>query len=217
MRAPFQDGDFPGPVKYGYLNVGVVEHGPAGAARTHRLLPLPAPDRVRRAGPVGGRRARRRAAGARGAGRHGRDRGQRAVGRRAAARRPGRRRGRRHGRLLRRAAARPVPRRVRDAGRRRSRPGRRRRGARRRLRPAADAAPGCDLVVHTSATSAGLQRSLDLLAPEGIGHRTELVRRRRGHACHSAAPSTPGGSASGRARSAPSHPRGGRPGRTPIG
>lgn len=28
MRAPFQDGDFPGPVRYGYLNVGVVEHGP---------------------------------------------------------------------------------------------------------------------------------------------------------------------------------------------
>ena len=28
MRAPFQDGDFPGPVKYGYLNVGVVESGP---------------------------------------------------------------------------------------------------------------------------------------------------------------------------------------------
>jgi len=27
MRAPFQDGDFPGPVKYGYLNVGVVEAG----------------------------------------------------------------------------------------------------------------------------------------------------------------------------------------------
>jgi threonine dehydrogenase-like Zn-dependent dehydrogenase len=29
MRAPFQDGEFPGPVKYGYLNVGVVEQGPA--------------------------------------------------------------------------------------------------------------------------------------------------------------------------------------------
>ncbi|OJF11515.1 zinc-dependent alcohol dehydrogenase [Couchioplanes caeruleus] len=29
MRAPFQDGDFPAPVKYGYLNVGVVERGPA--------------------------------------------------------------------------------------------------------------------------------------------------------------------------------------------
>ncbi|CAM3700430.1 zinc-dependent alcohol dehydrogenase [Smaragdicoccus niigatensis] len=29
MRAPFQDGEFPGPVKYGYLNVGVVEEGTA--------------------------------------------------------------------------------------------------------------------------------------------------------------------------------------------
>lgn len=29
MRAPFQDGEFPGPVKYGYLNVGVVEEGPS--------------------------------------------------------------------------------------------------------------------------------------------------------------------------------------------
>src|SRR3954463_9739153 len=27
-RAPFQDGDLPGPVKYGYLNVGAVEEGP---------------------------------------------------------------------------------------------------------------------------------------------------------------------------------------------
>lgn len=29
MRAPFQEGEFPGPVKYGYLNVGVVEDGPS--------------------------------------------------------------------------------------------------------------------------------------------------------------------------------------------
>ncbi|MEO8466173.1 MAG: zinc-binding alcohol dehydrogenase [Gammaproteobacteria bacterium] len=29
MRAPFQVGDFPAPVKYGYCNVGVVEEGPA--------------------------------------------------------------------------------------------------------------------------------------------------------------------------------------------
>ena len=29
MRAPFQRGDLPGPVTYGYLNVGVVEAGPA--------------------------------------------------------------------------------------------------------------------------------------------------------------------------------------------
>ncbi|MEU6552197.1 zinc-binding alcohol dehydrogenase [Streptomyces sp. NPDC046915] len=28
MRAPFQEGEFPGPVKYGYLSVGVVEEGP---------------------------------------------------------------------------------------------------------------------------------------------------------------------------------------------
>jgi NADPH:quinone reductase-like Zn-dependent oxidoreductase len=35
MRAPFQEGDFPGPVKYGYLNVGVVEEGdPALVGRT---------------------------------------------------------------------------------------------------------------------------------------------------------------------------------------
>jgi hypothetical protein len=30
MRAPFQGGDFPFPVKYGYLNVGEVEDGPEG-------------------------------------------------------------------------------------------------------------------------------------------------------------------------------------------
>jgi threonine dehydrogenase-like Zn-dependent dehydrogenase len=28
MRAPFQEGELPGPVKYGYLSVGVVEQGP---------------------------------------------------------------------------------------------------------------------------------------------------------------------------------------------
>jgi 2-desacetyl-2-hydroxyethyl bacteriochlorophyllide A dehydrogenase len=32
MRAPFQEGEFPAPVKYGYLNVGVVERGPARLA-----------------------------------------------------------------------------------------------------------------------------------------------------------------------------------------
>ena len=35
MRAPHQDGDFPGPVKYGYLSVGVVEAGePSLVGRT---------------------------------------------------------------------------------------------------------------------------------------------------------------------------------------
>jgi 2-desacetyl-2-hydroxyethyl bacteriochlorophyllide A dehydrogenase len=34
MRAPFQEGDFPGPVKYGYLNVGVIEEaGETGQAQ----------------------------------------------------------------------------------------------------------------------------------------------------------------------------------------
>jgi threonine dehydrogenase-like Zn-dependent dehydrogenase len=32
MRAPFQEGTFPAPVKYGYLSVGVVEQGPAELA-----------------------------------------------------------------------------------------------------------------------------------------------------------------------------------------
>ena len=48
MRAPFQDGDFPGPVKYGYLSVGVVEEGPAELDGSTGVLPLPAPDGVRR-------------------------------------------------------------------------------------------------------------------------------------------------------------------------
>ncbi len=32
MRAPFQSGNFPAPVKYGYINVGVVEAGPPSLA-----------------------------------------------------------------------------------------------------------------------------------------------------------------------------------------
>src|SRR5215468_4210686 len=35
MRAPFQAGDFPAPVKYGYNNVGVVESGPAALVGRH--------------------------------------------------------------------------------------------------------------------------------------------------------------------------------------
>ena len=59
-----------------------------------------------------------------------------------------------------------------------------------------DAPDGRDLVVHTSATSAGLQRSLDLLAPEGTvvelsWYGDEPRRRSR-----SAAASTPVGSRS---------------------
>jgi len=39
MRAPFQQGEFPGPVKYGYLSVGVVEQGPPGL-RGHTVFCL---------------------------------------------------------------------------------------------------------------------------------------------------------------------------------
>jgi 2-desacetyl-2-hydroxyethyl bacteriochlorophyllide A dehydrogenase len=39
MRAPFQEGDFPGPVKYGYLNVGIVESGPMAGQTVFCLYP----------------------------------------------------------------------------------------------------------------------------------------------------------------------------------
>jgi NADPH:quinone reductase-like Zn-dependent oxidoreductase len=39
MRAPFQEGDFPGPVKYGYLNVGIVEEGPLRGRTVFCLYP----------------------------------------------------------------------------------------------------------------------------------------------------------------------------------
>jgi threonine dehydrogenase-like Zn-dependent dehydrogenase len=39
MRAPFQEGEFPGPVKYGYLNVGVVEQGPLRGRTVFCLYP----------------------------------------------------------------------------------------------------------------------------------------------------------------------------------
>jgi threonine dehydrogenase-like Zn-dependent dehydrogenase len=35
MRAPFQAGEFPAPVKYGYSNVGIVEGGPAALVGRH--------------------------------------------------------------------------------------------------------------------------------------------------------------------------------------
>lgn len=39
MRCPFQEGDFPAPVKYGYASVGVIEDGPA-ALRGQRVFCL---------------------------------------------------------------------------------------------------------------------------------------------------------------------------------
>jgi threonine dehydrogenase-like Zn-dependent dehydrogenase len=41
MRAPFQAGEFPAPVKYGYCNVGVVEQGPAELRGRHVFCLFP--------------------------------------------------------------------------------------------------------------------------------------------------------------------------------
>jgi len=45
MRCPFQDGDFPGPVKYGYASVGRVESGPAELAGRRVFCLYPHQDR----------------------------------------------------------------------------------------------------------------------------------------------------------------------------
>ena len=104
MRAPFQEGEFPGPVKYGYASVGQVECGPADLKG--RLVFALYPHQTRYVVPAtavhvaaGGCAAR--------AGRARRQSGdgdQRRVGRAAARRRPSRGDRRRHGRLSRRLA-----------------------------------------------------------------------------------------------------------------
>ena len=182
MRAPFQDGDFPGPVKYGYLSVGVVEQRAAPAPWPHRVLPAPAPDVVRRAGRRGHRwcptaclpRGRCWPAPSRPPStRSGTPRP--CVGDRVAVVGAGM-----VGCCVARLLARH-PRGRGDARRRRPRPARGRRGARRRLRPAratADTGAG-DLVVHTSAH---LRGAAALPRPAGRGghrRRPQLVRRRR--------------------------------------
>ena len=202
MRAPHQDGDFPGPVKYGYLNVGVVEAGPSGAARQDRVLPAPAPDGVRRPG-----HGRDRGAGGRprrpgGARRDRRDRGQRALGRRAHGRRPGHRGRCRDGRLLRGAAAVRDPRRRGHPGRRRPDPGRGGRLPGRRVRPSlrgeGRTRPRRARERHRGRAAA---------ARSSCWHRTGRSSTSAGTATPrsgwtSAAPSTPGGCGCAPARSA---------------
>jgi len=167
MRTPFQEGDFPGPVKYGYLSVGAVEQGPRELRgrtvfclhphQTAYVVPAGSvavvpddvpPARAVLAGTVEtALNALWDAAPLAG------DRvavvGAGMVGCSVA-------------RLLSRFPAVEVTLVDVDAGRA-------------RVADALgvgfalpeDAADGRDLVVHSSATSAGLQRSLDLLAPEG--------------------------------------------------
>ena len=179
MRAPFQDGDFPGPVKYGYLNVGVVEDGPAHLRgrtvfclhphQTAYVVPASAvtvvPDDV----PV----ARAVLAGIVETAVNALWDAAPLVGDRVAVV------GRRDRGLLRGPAARAHPRRLRHA--RRRRPRARRRGGRARggLRPAR---PGAERA------RPGLPHQRDLRGPAAVagaagagghGHRAQLVRRRR--------------------------------------
>jgi threonine dehydrogenase-like Zn-dependent dehydrogenase len=167
MRAPFQEGDFPGPVKYGYLNVGAVEQGPPELCgrtvfclyphQTAYVVPAGAVSVVPEAVPP----ARAVLAGTVETAVNALWDAAPLVGDRVAVVGGGMV-GCCVARLLRRFPAVHVT--LVDVD-----------PARADVATALgvdfalpdDAEAGCDLVVHTSATSAGLQRSLDLLAPEG--------------------------------------------------
>jgi threonine dehydrogenase-like Zn-dependent dehydrogenase len=167
MRAPFQEGDFPGPVKYGYLNVGAVEQGPPELCgrtvfclyphQTAYVVPAGAVSVVPEAVPP----ARAVLAGTVETAVNALWDAAPLVGDRVAVVGGGMV-GCCVARLLRRFPAVHVT--LVDVD-----------PARADVATALgvdfalpdDAEGGCDLVVHTSATSAGLQRSLDLLAPEG--------------------------------------------------
>jgi threonine dehydrogenase-like Zn-dependent dehydrogenase len=167
MRAPFQEGEFPGPVKYGYLNVGAVEQGPPALRgrtvfclyphQTAYVVPAGAVSVVPDDVPPG----RAVLAGVVETAVNALWDAAPLVGDRVAVVGAGMV-GCCVARLLSRFPAVQVTLVDVDAG---------------RAAVAADlgvefarpsgAAGGCDLVVHTSATSAGLQLSLELLAPEG--------------------------------------------------
>lgn len=167
MRAPFQEGDLPGPVKYGYLSAGVVEQGPSElegrevfclyphqdryVVPVGALTPLPAGVPARRAVLAGAVETAVNALW---------DAGPR-IGDRIAVVGAG---------MIGCAVAGllrtfPLERlQLVDVD-----PTRKSVGAALGVQVVEpqDAADGCDLVVHASATSEGLQRSLELLGDEG--------------------------------------------------
>jgi NADPH:quinone reductase-like Zn-dependent oxidoreductase len=167
MRAPFQDGGFPAPVKYGYLSVGRVEQGPPGLLgrtvfclyphQTAYVVPATAvtvvPEEVPAARAVLAGIVETAVNALWDAGPLVGDRvavvGAGTVGccvARLLARMPGVRVTLVDVDLSRATVAGAL-------------------GV--DFAPPDAASAGCDLVFHTSATSAGLQRSLELLAPEG--------------------------------------------------
>lgn len=168
MRAPFQEGDFPAPVKYGYLNVGVVEEGPPDLVgrtvfclyphQTRYVVPAEAVTRV----PDGVPPARAVLAGTVETAVNALWDAAPLVGDRVAVVGAGM-----VGCSVAALLARFPGARVQlvDAD-----PGRASVAAALGVEFAlpADAAGDCDLVVHASATSAGLARSLELLAPEAM-------------------------------------------------
>lgn len=204
MRAPFQEGDFPAPVKYGYLSVGRVEEGPdALVGRTVFCL---YPHQSRYVVPVSAVTVvpESVAGGAGRSGRDRRDRRQRPVGRGSARRGPDRRRRRRHGRLLGRRAARPLPGCAGPARRRRPGARRHRPRARRRLRAARGGAGGVRPRRARQRQRAGTRTLPRTPRRRGHGHRAELVRRPPGRpAARRGLPLTPA-SPSAAARSEPS-------------
>jgi threonine dehydrogenase-like Zn-dependent dehydrogenase len=167
MRAPFQDGEFPGPVKYGYLSVGVVEHGPPELQDRTVFCLYPhqtayvVPARSVAAIPADVPAARAVLAGTVETAVNAVWDAAPLVGDRVAVVGAGMV-GCCVARLLGRIPGVRVTLVDVDAGRADVATAL---GVEFAL--PADAADGRDLVVHTSATSAGLQRSLDLLAPEG--------------------------------------------------
>jgi threonine dehydrogenase-like Zn-dependent dehydrogenase len=189
-RAPFQEGEFPGPVKYGYLSVGAVEEGPAELRgrtvfclyphQTAYVVPAGAvtvvPDDVPPARAVLAGTVETAVNALWDAAPLVGDRvavvGAGMVGccvARLLARFPGV-----EVTLVDVDASRAAVAAALEVG---------------FARPA-DAVGGCDLVVHTSATSAGLQRSLELLAPEATvldlsWYGDEEVRLSLGGAFHS--------------------------------
>jgi threonine dehydrogenase-like Zn-dependent dehydrogenase len=167
MRAPFQEGEFPAPVKYGYLNVGAVEEGPAELQdrlvfclyphQTAYVVPAASVSVV----PDGVPPSRAVLAGAVETAVNALWDAAPLLGDRVAIVGAGMV-GCCVARLLRRFPAVRVA--LVDVE-----PGRAEVAAALGVEFALpdDAPSGCDLVLHTSGTSAGLQRSLDLLAPEG--------------------------------------------------
>ena len=168
--APFQEGEFPGPVKYGYLNVGAVEEGPAALRgrtvfclyphQTAYVVPAGAVTVVPDAVPP----ARAVLAGTVETAVNALWEAAPLIGDRVAVVGAGMV-GCCVARLLARMPGIDVVLVDVDA----SRAGVAAALGARFARPE-EARGGCDLVVHASATAAGLQRSLELLAPEGTVH-----------------------------------------------